>query len=162
MARRKRSPQSAPSRAEWGSVYPVLDLHGHRGDEARLRAEGWLRARQADGERTVVVVTGRGNRSQGPPVLRGEILHLLESLEGSLVASFEPAEGGGGFRVQLVRPKALPSLTPEAERAALARQYDAALTLRAEEALWELGIAPTPALIRAEIRRILDEEDGGG
>jgi len=146
MARRRRPPP--PPR---GSVHPLLDLHGHTGDEAARRAEGWLRDRRAAGESTVVVVTGRGNRSAGPPVLRAEIEHLLAGLAGSVVDAFEPLEGGGGFRVTLCRSATIPTRPVEPGPPA---GVDAELLRRAEEALWELGIAPTPALLRAEIRRL--------
>lgn len=149
--RRPRDPQTPR-----GTVYPLLDLHGHTGAEARLRAESWLRARAADGERTVMVVTGRGNRSQGLPVLRGEIEDLLAGLAGGVVSRWEPTDGGGGFRVQL-RPAPSPSAS---DAAALLRGIPPDLLRRAEEALHDLGITPTPALLRAEARRI--QSDGAG
>jgi hypothetical protein len=153
MARRRR-----PSEPARGTIYPLLDLHGHTGGEARVRTESWLRARAAAGERTVVIVTGRGNRSQGLPVLPGEIEHLLTLLTGEVVARWEPAAGGGGFRVEL-RP-APPPAVPRADDGRLLRDHPHALRRRAEEALIELGITPTPALVLAEIRRILAEEAG--
>ena len=157
MARRRRP---GPQEAVRGSVYPLLDLHGLTGGEARVHADGWLRARQADGERTVVVVTGRGNRSGGLPVLRGEIERLLQEL-AEVVAAWEPADGGGAFRVTLRRLSggALPG-RDDASDEVLARRYGPELLHRAHEALWELGIAPTPALLRAEIRRLVGEEGG--
>ena len=148
-----------PADEQWrGTVHPLLDLHGLTGGEARLRAESWLRARQAEGARTVVLVTGRGNRSQGLPVLRGEIEVLLDSLVGALVARFTLVDGGGGFRVELRPPPPAPRASPALDRAKVEREYGPELLRRAEEALWDLGIAPTPALLRAEIRRILAEE----
>jgi len=138
-------------------VHPLLDLHGLTGDEALRRAEGWLRARAAEGERTVVIVTGRGRHSSGLPVLRPEIEHLLEGLRGSTVAEWEPTHGSGGFRVSLRPPAALPGAAAAAET--LARQYPPELRRRAEESLAELGVTPTPALLRAEIRRIAAEDE---
>ena len=143
-----------------GSVHPLLDLHGLTADEARLRAEGWLRARAAAGERTVVVVTGSGTHSRGLPVLRPEIEDLLQGLRGSTVDSFEPTDGGGAFRVRLRPPAIPPAARADAEAALLARQHPPELRRRAEESLAELGITPTPALLRAEIRRIVREEGG--
>lgn len=145
MTRRNRPPSPR------GSIHPLLDLHGHTGEEARRLTARWLRDRQAAGELTVVVVTGRGNRSAGPPVLRAEIEHLLAGLAGSLVEGFEPVQGGGGFQVTVRRPPRTPA--PPADPTPLAG-VDAELLRRAEEALWELGVAPTPALLRAEIRRL--------
>ncbi|HEX5724821.1 MAG TPA: Smr/MutS family protein [Longimicrobiaceae bacterium] len=152
---RKRRPD--PPGEAWGSLWPLLDLHGRSGDEARRQAERWLRARQAEGARTVVVVTGRGNRSAGPPVLRGEIEDLLAALRGTLVSGFSPVDGGGGFRVELRRAPPAAPRAPEPGMAGL----DPELRRRAEEALWELGIAPTPALVRAEAERIRREEGHG-
>jgi hypothetical protein len=142
-----------------GSVHPLLDLHGLTGDEARLRAEGWLRDRAAAGERTVVLVTGRGNHSQGPPVLPGEIRHLLDGLRGALVDGWELSDGGGAFHVRLRRvPSPAAPPTPDAR---LLRGLAPELRRRAEESLAELGISPTPALVLAEARRIQAEGEGG-
>lgn len=138
-------------------MHPLLDLHGLTGGEARVRAELWLRDRAAGGERTVVVVTGRGNRSHGLPVLRGEVEDVLARLKGEVVTRWEHTDGGGGFRVSL-RPS--PHSTPRAgpSAAGIARTIPPELRRRAEEALAELGIAPTPELLRAEIRRLLAED----
>ncbi|HEU4881713.1 MAG TPA: Smr/MutS family protein [Longimicrobium sp.] len=155
---RKRKPPPADqgvSREAWGKVHPVLDLHGLTGDEARRRTEQWLLDRQAERVRTVIVVTGRGLHSQGIPVIRNEVEHLLQLLKGTLVARWEIAGFGGSFQVELRRP-------PEPDRRPppvppLVREADLSLRRRAEEALWDLGIDPTPALLEAEIRRILSE-----
>jgi len=152
MARRR-----GPDEPARGTIHPLLDLHGHTGGEARVRTESWLRARAAAGERTVVIVTGRGNRSQGLPVLRGEVEHLLALLTGEVVARWETTGGGGGFRVELRPP---PATLSGRDDGRLLRGHPHALRRRAEEALVELGITPTPALVLAEIRRILAEEEG--
>lgn len=156
MARRKRPAGRPPQ--PWGEVHPTLDLHGHTADEAVRRTEAWLRERQRDGVRTVRVVTGRGTRSAGPPVLRGEIGALLESLRGSLVSYFTLDSGGGAFRVELERVRSGPRRTTPTR---LLRRADPDLRRRAEEALWELGVDPTPALLEAEIRRIVREAGEG-
>ncbi|HEX2191535.1 MAG TPA: Smr/MutS family protein [Longimicrobiaceae bacterium] len=152
MSRRKRPARSAPVLR--GDVHPTLDLHGHTADEALRRAESWLRERQRDGVRTVRVVTGRGTRSAGPPVLRGEVGALLDSLRGSLVSYFTLDSGGGAFRVELERARSGPR---RAAPSRLLPRADPDLRRRAEEALWELGVDPTPPLLEAEIRRILRE-----
>lgn len=150
MARRRaRTPPS-----HFGRLFPTLDLHGEAADEARRRTERWLRAQAADGMRTVVVVTGRGRHSPGPPVLPGEIRDLLEALRSNVVESWEPEQGGGAFRVELRmsrrsrrRPLESPIIPDDPE-----------LRHRAEQSLAELGVEPTPVLLAAEIRRLLDEE----
>ena len=157
MSRRKRRTPGAPSlpRETWGEVHPTLDLHGHTADEAVRRVEAWLRALQRDGVRTVRVVTGRGSRSAGPPVLRGEVGAMLEALRGSLVSYFTLDSGGGAFRVELER--AVPPRPLRKASSAVLRRTAPDLRRRAEEALWELGVDPTPELLEAEIRRILKE-----
>jgi hypothetical protein len=155
MPRKPRRSAGRPASLPWGEIYPTLDLHGHTGAEARARAEGWLREQQRAGARTVRVITGWGRHSVGPPVLRGEIEALLARLRGRVVAHYAVEPGGGAFRVELRRaarpaPQAGPAAAPAADRSA----RDAALRRRAEEALWELGVEPTPALVEAELRRL--------
>lgn len=157
MGKRKPPNRDAPSREAWGRVHPVLDLHGLTGDEAGRRAERWLRDRQAEGVRTVMVVTGRGLHSQGIPVLRNEVEHLLARLQGTLVVRWEAANFGGSFRIELRRPPQEPPRLSTREPA-LVRDAPPDVRLRAAENLAELGIASTPALLEAEIRRILRDD----
>jgi len=72
--------------------------------DASFRTESWLRERQVAGVKAVLIITGRGNQSQGGvPVIRKAILDLLPSLRrrgivgewrehspGSLVVKLEP------------------------------------------------------------------------
>jgi len=158
MAHEKRRPRGrGVPRDAWGAIHPMLDLHGERAEDAVRRAARWLRARQQEGERTVVVITGRGLHSpRHGPVLLGEVEHLLRDLRGTVVAAFALAPGGGGWHVELRRapsPSPIPRAAPT-----LAERADAELRRRAEEALWELGVEPTPALLDAEIRRLLGSE----
>lgn len=154
MPPRKRPRGPGVSREAWGSVHPFLDLHGETGEGARRRTEAWLRDRYAERVRTVVVVTGRGLHSRGLPVLRGEVEDVLRSLKGTVVAGWTGVEGGGAFRVELRRPPSPPPGPPPARRGT---PRDPELLRLAHEALWELGIDPTPALLDAEIQRILRE-----
>jgi DNA-nicking Smr family endonuclease len=159
---RKRKPPPSDqrsSREAWGRVHPLLDLHGLTGDQARRRAEQWMRDRQAEGVRTVVLVTGRGLHSQGIPVVRNEVQHVLEELKGTLVVRWHSTHFGGSFQVELRKPPQEPPRRVEREPALL-REAPPDVALRAAEALAELGIASTPALLEAEIRRILREEGG--
>ena len=160
MGKRKPPRKEAVSREAWGRVHPVLDLHGLTGDEAGRRTERWLRDRQAEGARTVYVVTGRGLHSAGIPVIRNEVEHLLTGLRGTLVARWESAHFGGSFRVELRRPPIEPPRVSTREPRLL-REAPPDVRLRAAEALAELGIDSTPALLEAEIRRILRDEGGG-
>ncbi len=87
----------------------------------------------------------------GPPVLRGEIQEMLEGMHGGVVSHFTSEAGGGAFRVEISRPE-----RPRRPGGPSYPRYaDPELIRRAEDALWELGVAPTPTLIQAEIRRIL-------
>ncbi|HET7232780.1 MAG TPA: Smr/MutS family protein [Longimicrobium sp.] len=158
MVARRRRPRDASEPR--GTVHPLLDLHGLTGGEARVRAELWLRDQAIAGERTVVVVTGRGNRSQGLPVLRGEVEDVLARLQGDIVTGWGHTDGGGGFRIGLRPPPPSihrPTRAPSTA-GALLRDTPPELRRRAEEALHELGISPTPELLRAEIRRLLAED----
>ncbi|CAN5772118.1 hypothetical protein BH23GEM3_BH23GEM3_03770 [soil metagenome] len=160
MARRRRRPSSSkpPSPGAREAIFPSLDLHGHTADEAVLRTRRWLREQQDLGVPVVRVITGRGLRSVGPPVLRGEIDALLGTLRGTLITEYVSESAGGAFRVEL-RPvpkrarlqRESGASHPAAGRAPL----DAALRHRAEEELAELGIQPTPELIQAQVQHIL-------
>ncbi|HEX8393551.1 MAG TPA: Smr/MutS family protein [Longimicrobium sp.] len=162
MARKKRPrspepPSPGVSREAWGRVHPELDLHGMTGEEARTRTERWLRDQQARNVRTVMVVTGRGLHSRGIPVVRNEVEDLLTALKGRLVSKWEAASQGGSFRVELRRPPPPERRPPRAFESAVLNDANPALRLRAAEALAELGVSPTPALLDAEIRRLLAE-----
>lgn len=162
MPRKRRPPASPRAPLPWDELFPSLDLHGETAESALRIAERWLREQQADGVRTVRVITGRGRRSLGPPVLRGEIGDLLARLKGSVVARSTPEAAGGAFRVELRKPARPRSPAAPRSRAPtpLPAARDPALRRRAEESLADLGIDPTPVLVEAEMRRILKEEGG--
>lgn len=153
MSRSRRPHPRLSGRRPPSSLYPTLDLHGYTADEAEREAERWLQRRARDGEPVVRLITGRGRHSSGPPVLPALIRDLLVRCRGTLVEDFNPESSGGAFLVWLVR-------TPK--RARLPSRSTSALSpsiLRAaEESLAELGIAPTPTLIEAEARRIMQEQ----
>lgn len=160
MHKRKRD-RRAPGEPR-GTVHPLLDLHRLTADEAVRRTDAWLRARQAENVRTVVVVTGRGRHSGGTPVLPGEVALLLERLTGTVVARFATEASGGSFRVELRRPSPADMPAPAAPAEPLVlRRAPAQLRRQAEETLWELGITPTPTLLAAEVRRLMAEEGDG-
>lgn len=145
--RRPRTPAG-----HFGRIFPTLDLHGETADEARRRTERWLRSQAADGMRTVVVVTGRGRHSPGPPVLPGEVRDLLQALGGTVVESWEPEQGGGAFRVELRIPRRSRKRSVELPN----MPEDPELRHRAEQSLADLGVEPTPVLLAAEMRRLLE------
>lgn len=152
MSRRRKYPTNRGAHSA-GSLYPTLDLHGLTADEAVAQTSRWLQNMQREGELAVRIITGRGRRSLGPAVLPGEIGHLLGTLPG-LVSSYEKDASGGAFHVRLRAP------TPPRAAPRVALPSDPELIRRAEEALADLGIAPTPSLLAAEIQRILATREG--
>jgi DNA-nicking Smr family endonuclease len=85
----------------------VLDLHGLRQSEAHDRLRRFLSRAQADGASVVIVVTGKGSRSQEDVTGLGErgVLRRMVPIwlrlpdMRALVISFEeaaPHQGGGG------------------------------------------------------------------
>lgn len=135
-----------------GSLLPTLDLHGETVESARRLAVRWLEEQRAEGERVVRIVTGRGKHSLAGPVLRDEIGALLRERTGGMVIRAEEEAGGGAIRVELRAPRAIPPrAAPPLPKAS------PELLREAEEALAELGVAPTPELLAAEIRRIREE-----
>jgi len=93
-----------------GEIAPdlELDLHGLRREEAHRALRKALREALADGARCVLVVHGRGLRSEGDPVLRASLAGwLAEAPHGPRVLAFTPAEGrhGGATYVLLRRSR---------------------------------------------------------
>lgn len=77
-----------------------LDLHGLTADAARERVLDFLRDKRARGERCVLVIHGKGDRTPGGGVLRGEIsAWLSQGRAREHVAAFATAredDGGEG------------------------------------------------------------------
>ncbi|HEY8079546.1 MAG TPA: Smr/MutS family protein [Labilithrix sp.] len=77
-----------------------LDLHGMGAAEARERLVKFLEEKRARGERCVLVIHGKGEHSEGQPVLRGEIsAWLSQGRARAFVAAFATAtdaDGGEG------------------------------------------------------------------
>ncbi len=165
MPRRKRGSASAPDRSDsarsaWDRLYPTLDLHGDTAAQARRRAQRWLEERREEGAPTVRIITGWGAHSVGPPVLRAEIESLLDSLRGRAIIRYSRETGGGALRVELRPPDSRHRGSAPAHSAVSpGAPIDPELRRRAEEALEELGITPTPELIDAEIRRMRRERE---
>ncbi len=75
-----------------------LDLHGLSAGDARERLVKFLEEKRARGEKCVLVIHGKGEHSEGQPVLRGEIAAWLsQGRARSFVAAFATAtEADGG------------------------------------------------------------------
>lgn len=77
-----------------------LDLHGLTAEDARARLLEFLKTTRARGERCVLVIHGKGERTPGAGVLRGEIAAWLsQGRAREHVAAFataQPRDGGEG------------------------------------------------------------------
>ena len=70
--------------------------------EALRRTEGWLRAKQLEGAREVLVITGRGNQSYARvPVVREAVRGLLHVLSTRGVVMAHSEHSAGAFAVRL-------------------------------------------------------------
>ena len=70
--------------------------------DAVKRAEGWLRMKQAEGAREVLVITGRGNGSYARiPVVREAVRRLLGLLSTRGVVEAHSEHSPGSFAVRL-------------------------------------------------------------
>ena len=83
-----------------------LDLHGHTQESGRAALARFLRAAQARGERTVIVITGMGRGGEG--VLKKRLPEWLAERDvRAFVSGFAPAHrshgGAGAFYVVLKR-----------------------------------------------------------
>jgi DNA-nicking Smr family endonuclease len=100
------------------SIDGTLDLHGMRQDEAYAALTRFLRARSARGDRTILVITGKGlKKINGDPttiVERGVLRTMLPIWLGSpellpLVAGWDQsAQGHGGEGAWYVRLRRQP------------------------------------------------------
>ena len=80
----------------------ILDLHGCTAAQAEARVRDFLRTRSVDASgRVVHVITGRGNRSEGVPVLPGLVRDLLASELAEFVDLTAGLPGGGGVAIRL-------------------------------------------------------------
>jgi DNA-nicking Smr family endonuclease len=96
----------------------TLDLHGKRQDEARSSLRRYLNARYDRGDRTILVITGKGLKKLDPEgtqiVERGVLRSMLpvwlsEPGLAEIVAGWDSASqphgGEGAFYVRLKRPR---------------------------------------------------------
>ena len=78
------------------------------GDEAARRTEAWLREKQVERAGEVLVVTGRGNASEGGvPVVRTAVAKLLTQLKRRGVVTSVREHSPGSFAVRLAPVTAL-------------------------------------------------------
>ena len=93
---------SGPRTLHTAVVVETLDLHGYTGDQAEHRLEMFFDrvTRTSPGE-AVRIVTGRGTRSQGPPVLQGMVRDALTGWLSDHVAEWVVDVGGGAYLVRV-------------------------------------------------------------
>jgi DNA-nicking Smr family endonuclease len=105
MAKRRKIPVVAPDpiRTLHGSLpEATLDLHGLLGREARERVVEFLRLWSARQPGVVLrIITGKGNNSEGPPVLRGLVRDLLLGPLAPMVDDYVLEMNGGSYLVRL-------------------------------------------------------------
>jgi DNA-nicking Smr family endonuclease len=101
--RRVSRPNSVtPRTLHMSVVMAELDLHGFTADGAERRLEGFLEthAVRSPGE-VVRVITGRGTRSSGAPVLQERVRDALTGSMRHRVADWAVDVGGGAYLVKL-------------------------------------------------------------
>jgi DNA-nicking Smr family endonuclease len=85
-----------------------LDLHGLTRDEALQGLATFIAGAFNRGQKAVLVITGKGNRSPGEPVLQGAVTGWLREQGKGMVAEFAPAPrdmGGSGAFVVFLKNK---------------------------------------------------------
>src|SRR5688572_9949238 len=97
----RSSPQTNPFEPLEGPIAEVVDLHGYRAEEACLRVVSVLTSfhRRNRGE-LVHIITGKGNRSLGGPVLRTRIKTVLKSELAGIIKAFGTDLDEGGYLVR--------------------------------------------------------------
>lgn len=133
------------------------------GDEARAWVERWLRTKQIERAGEVLVITGRGNQSEGgTPVVRQAILALFPSLRRRHVIDAWQEHTPGSFVVTLAPVHALfevpkrrrePASTPVAPASLSALEPDTLALLRqlASASLAVLGVQETDRFLESEM-----------
>ena len=82
----------------------ALDLHGLTVEQARLRLAGFLQECRQCGYRHVIIVHGKGFRSQNRPVIKPMVNRWLQQAQEVLAfCSAQPKDGGTGAVYVLLR-----------------------------------------------------------
>ena len=79
------------------STQKSLDLHGLTAGEARAEVEAFLKKSKRQGLKKVLIIHGKGYHSAGKPVLKNEVINVLE--RSPIAGEFGTAdrkEGGSG------------------------------------------------------------------
>lgn len=79
-----------------------LDLHGLNADQARTRVRFFFQRHvETSPGRVVHIITGKGIRSEGAPVLLELVREMLQEDRNPGVAEWAGLHGGGGFAVRI-------------------------------------------------------------
>jgi DNA-nicking Smr family endonuclease len=103
----KRRPRSPEPSGPTGSLHTAIvdgeqDLHHLTAAEAGAQLEAFLLGWSTRRSGAVVrVITGRGNRSPGGPVLRPLVRELLQGRLAPLVADYAVQTGGGAYLIRV-------------------------------------------------------------
>lgn len=93
-----------------------LDLHGLTKDEALQSLAAFITGAHNRGQKAVLVITGKGNRSPAEPVLQGAVASWLRERGKGMVAEFAPAPremGGSGAFVVFLKDKTVDPVNGE-------------------------------------------------
>jgi hypothetical protein len=136
--------------------------------EAVKRAESWLRQKQAEGAREVLIVTGRGNQSFGRvPVVREAVRRLLgylstrgivqdhsEHSPGSFAVRLLPMNAAAGKRDAGLRPQSVEFVPDPPTLDGLSPSTRDQLRILATATLQALGVRdPSPRFVQDEMQR---------
>jgi DNA-nicking Smr family endonuclease len=103
----RRRPRNPTPSGPTGTLHAAIvdeerDLHQLTAAEAAAQLEAFLLAFSGRRSGAVVrVITGRGNRSPGGPVLRPLVRELLEGRLAPLVEAYAVETGGGAYLVRV-------------------------------------------------------------
>ncbi|MDB4878688.1 MAG: hypothetical protein JWL60_134 [Gemmatimonadetes bacterium] len=136
--------------------------------EATTRVESWLRQHQMQRSDEVLVVTGRGNNSEGGiSVVReasirtfhalqkkGVIEGFVEHTAGSFVVTLAPVKAMHDAAARRAQPAPLPPLAAPPTLDALSAETRAALRVLAERSLDALGMRERGPFLEAEMLRL--------
>ena len=99
----QRDDDDAPPRTLHSAVVvETLDLHGCTAEQAEHRLEMIFdRLSRTSAGEVVRIITGRGSRSAGPPVLQGVVRDALNGWLSDRVAEWAVDVGSGAYLVRI-------------------------------------------------------------
>jgi DNA-nicking Smr family endonuclease len=84
------------------SPVETLDLHGMNAGQAETRVQFFFQRHATTSPgRVVHIITGRGTRSEGAPVLPDLVREMLQHDLSGMVSEWAGLHGGGGFAARI-------------------------------------------------------------